>query len=1157
MSSSKFSRRSFLAALSASAGVAAGTTAKKGWAFNFLEPLNVSNPLKAYPNRGWERIYRDLYAYDSTFTFTCAPNDTHNCLLRAYVRSGTIVRIGPTFGYGEAADLGGMKSSHRWDPRCCQKGLALVRRFYGDRRCRYPLVRKGWLQWAKDGFPRDQATGKLDLKYLQRGKESFVRVSWDEAFELVAKGLHNVAQSYSGEQGKKWLDVQGYDHHMVEAAKGVGTQVIKMRGGMPLLGITRIFGQYRFANTLALLDSYVRKVGPEEALGARGWDNYTWHTDLPPGHPMVTGQQTVDCDLSMAEHAKLIVVWGMNWITTKMPDAHWLTEARLKGTKVAVIAAEYSATMNKADLALIVRPGVTPALALGFAHVILKENLYDANYVRAYTDLPSLIRMDTLERLSAKDVVGLKLTTGLAAQIIKKGEKAPGALLQKDTLIPEAMLDKFEPFVIWNEKTKKPEAVSRDEVGAKFKKRAMIPALEGEFEVTLSDGKTVKCQPVFALLKQYVVDNFAPEAVEAITWAPKDGILTLAREIAANKEKTFFACGMGPNQFFNNDLKDRTIFFLASLTRNIGFVGGNIGSYSGNYRTAYFNGLTQYSLENPFDVELDPSKPARQKSFLKFESVHYWNHSDHILHMGKDILTGKTHIPTPSKAIWVSNSNSLIGNAKGHFETVVNVLPKTDLVVVNEWWWTASCEYADVVFPVDSWAEFKHPDCTASVTNPFISVFPRTPIDRIYNTRSDIECSAGVAAALGKLTGDKRFHDMWHFVFEGKVDAYLQRVFNLSNMAHGLNFVECENQAKKGIPTIILSRTYPKIVGWEQAYEDKPWYTRTGRIELYRDEKEFRESGENLPVHREPIDSTFYEPNVIVAKPHPAIKPKTPEQYGVSLDQLDGDTRQARHVVKTWEQLRDTKHPLQKKDSAFRYLFHTPKYRHGAHTTPVDTDIIAVWFGPFGDMLRHDPRTPYVTEGYIEVHPDDARELGCEDGDYVWVDADPQDRPFRNPEKASAEDKKLGRLLVRLRFYPGTPRGVTRMWHNMYGATYGSIKGHETNQYGLARNPETGYQALFRYGGHQSCTRSFIKPTMMTDTMVRKNSFTQQVGQGFEADVYCPTGAPRESFVKITRAEAGGLGGKGLWRPAQKGLTPGHETDALKRFIKGEFVSSK
>ena len=52
---------------------------------------------------------------------------------------------------------------------------------------------------------------------------------------------------------------------------------------------------------------------------------------------------------------------------------------------------------------------------------------------------------------------------------------------------------------------------------------------------------------------------------------------------------------------------------------------------------------------------------------------------------------------------------------------------------------------------------------------------------------------------------------MWHFVYEGRVDVYLQRVWNMSNMAHGLNFLECEEQAK-GIPTIILSRTYPKIV---------------------------------------------------------------------------------------------------------------------------------------------------------------------------------------------------------------------------------------------------------------------------------------------------------------------------------------------------------
>jgi nitrate reductase / nitrite oxidoreductase, alpha subunit len=63
---------------------------------------------------------------------------------------------------------------------------------------------------------------------------------------------------------------------------------------------------------------------------------------------MVTGAQTNDFDLFAAEHSKLLLAWGMNWITTKMPDSHWLTEARLKGTKVVAITVEYSATASKA-----------------------------------------------------------------------------------------------------------------------------------------------------------------------------------------------------------------------------------------------------------------------------------------------------------------------------------------------------------------------------------------------------------------------------------------------------------------------------------------------------------------------------------------------------------------------------------------------------------------------------------------------------------------------------------------------------------------------------------------------------------------------------------------------------------------------------------------
>ena len=390
MTPREISRREFLELASAAGFGSLVASASAAWGLDA-----ISNPLAAYPDRDWERVYRDLWKSDSTFTFLCAPNDTHNCLLRAYVRSGVVTRIGPTMRYGEAMDLYGNRASHRWDPRICQKGLALTRRFYGDRRVSHCMVRAGFKKWVEAGFPRGQ-DGRPPADYFQRARDEWVRVSHDESAAVVAAALKNIAETYSGEEGERRLRAQHYDEETIKAARRVGTQVLKFRGGMPLLGITRVFGMYRLANSMALLDAAIRKVGPDQALGGRGFDNYSWHTDLPPGHPMVTGQQTVEFDLHAVEHAKTVVVWGMNWITTKMPDGHWLTEARPKGTRIVVIACEYSATSTKADDAIVVRPGTTPALALGLAHVILKEKLYDADYVKKFTDLPLLVRMDTL-----------------------------------------------------------------------------------------------------------------------------------------------------------------------------------------------------------------------------------------------------------------------------------------------------------------------------------------------------------------------------------------------------------------------------------------------------------------------------------------------------------------------------------------------------------------------------------------------------------------------------------------------------------------------------------------------------------------------------------------------------------------------------------------
>lgn len=1154
--SSAYPRRRFLAQ---AAAVGASTLALTQQALAEtpgLAPVAVDNPLAGYPNRGWEKVYRDLYASDSSFVFLCAPNDTHNCLLRAHVKNGVVTRIAPTYRFHEATDLDGNRASRRWDPRCCQKGLALARRFYGDRRVKQPLVRKGFLDWIEAGKPRDATTGAVPPQYLQRGRDPYVPVPWDRAFELAATALIDIAKTYEGEQGAQRLVAQGYDPLMAEAAEGAGVQMLKFRGGMPALGITRVFAQYRLANSMALLDDQLRGKGAEGSLGARGYDNYSWHTDLPPGHPMVTGNQTNDFDLCLVEHSGLVVVWGMNWITTKMPDSHWLTEARMKGTKVVVIACEYSATANKADELLVVRPGTTPALALGLAQVLMAEKLIDQDYVRRHTDLPLLVRLDNGKMLRAAEVFPGYQQAELKNNcvLLADGQKPPAMIDQPGAIIPAAKRAEWGDYVAWDAAAAKPVAVHRDQVGSLADALPAGLALDAEPSVTLADGSSVRCATVWTTTKQHLDASYTPEQVQGITWAPAEAIRGLARQIAANTGRTAFACGMGPNQFFNSDLKDRAVFLVAALTGNVGRAGGNVGSYAGNYRASYLNGLPQWFAENPFDVEADPAQPARVRQYYRSESVHYFNHGDTILRYGKAVLTGKSHIPTPTKSVLVSNSNSLIGNVKGHYDFVLNTLKRVEFIGVNEWWWTASCEYADIVYPADSWAEFRYPDMSISVTNPFLYVFPTTPLPRIHDSRSDIEIAAGIGKAVGRLSGDARHDAYWAFI-DSKHQArpYLQRILDHSNAGRGYRFTDIEAKAEQGIPSLLLTRSYPKWSSKEQIDESRPWYTKTGRMEFYREEPEFQNAGENLVIHREPIDSTPYDPAVIVARAHPLLRPKLPQDYGADPADRSADARQARNRVLSVDELLKTQHPLTEHDPDYRFIFHTPKYRHGAHTTPVDVDIVAVWFGPFGDMHRRDKRMPFVTEGYVDINPLDGKALGVADGDYVYIDADPHDRPFKGWQKDPA-GYKVARLLARARYYYGTPRGVTRMWHNMYGSTFGSVKGAATRADGLAKSPDTGYQSMFRGGSHQSCTRGWLKPTWMTESLVVKTLHGQQITQGFVPDVHCPTGAPRESMVRIVKAEEGGVGGKGLWRPAQLGLRPGYETPLVKDYIAGAFA---
>ena len=84
-------------------------------------------------------------------------------------------------------------------------------------------------------------------------------------------------------------------------------------------------------------------------------------------------------------HARYIIAWGSNIHGNNVHLWPFIEEARRKGAKLVVIDPYRTRTAKCADWYLPINPGTDAALALGLMHVIINENLYDADYVARYT----------------------------------------------------------------------------------------------------------------------------------------------------------------------------------------------------------------------------------------------------------------------------------------------------------------------------------------------------------------------------------------------------------------------------------------------------------------------------------------------------------------------------------------------------------------------------------------------------------------------------------------------------------------------------------------------------------------------------------------------------------------------------------------------------
>jgi len=115
-------------------------------------------------------------------------------------------------------------------------------------------------------------------------------------------------------------------------------------------------------------------------------------------------------------HSRYIIGWAANIHGNNVHLWPFIEEARRKGAKLVVIDPYRTRTAASADWYLPINPGTDAALAMAMMHVIINENLHDADYVQRYTTGFEQLR----EKVQAYPPERVAQWTGISAADIRK-----------------------------------------------------------------------------------------------------------------------------------------------------------------------------------------------------------------------------------------------------------------------------------------------------------------------------------------------------------------------------------------------------------------------------------------------------------------------------------------------------------------------------------------------------------------------------------------------------------------------------------------------------------------------------------------------------------------------------------------------------------------
>ncbi|MGC8495096.1 MAG: molybdopterin-dependent oxidoreductase, partial [Syntrophobacteraceae bacterium] len=152
--------------------------------------------------RSWEDYHRRRWQYDKVVRSTHGVNCTGSCSWNVYVKDGIIVwetQRGDYPGCGP--------ESPDYEPRGCPRGATFSWYVYSPLRVKYPYMRSVLLEMWQEAMAAhsDPVAAWRSIvedpvkvrKYRRaRGKGGLVRVSWEQAVDLIAASLVHTIQKY-------------------------------------------------------------------------------------------------------------------------------------------------------------------------------------------------------------------------------------------------------------------------------------------------------------------------------------------------------------------------------------------------------------------------------------------------------------------------------------------------------------------------------------------------------------------------------------------------------------------------------------------------------------------------------------------------------------------------------------------------------------------------------------------------------------------------------------------------------------------------------------------------------------------------------------------------------------------------------------------------